>query len=259
MDCCLCSPIVNIFRPPRNTICGSCYEGARCILALTQKLEFSPQEEAEKAKEPAQKGLSQAFNQLKHLKQLDDALVEKYSFVEALSIAFHQGIHTDVELIPKDGPSIHAHSVVMATKSSVFRNMFETDECKGPHSGSVPFPDMGHDQLRCLLEFLYSGSLSEEKIEQHGHALFIAADKYDIPFLSQICEAHISNSIKPSNALKVLELATMCSATALKETAVNVILKHPSEIIFSDEYEKFSLKNALLSVEITKALVNDMV
>ncbi|XP_059073864.1 BTB/POZ domain-containing protein At1g01640 isoform X2 [Cryptomeria japonica] len=203
-------------------------------------------------------GLSQAFNQLKHLKRLDDALVEKYNFVDALGIAFHQGLHTDVELVPNEGPSIHAHRIVMATKSPVFRNMFEADECKGPHTGSVSFSDMGHDQLKSLVEFLYSGSLSEDKIEQHGHALFIAADKYDIPFLRKTCETHISNTINPLNALDVLELATMCSATALKETAINAILRHQDEIIFSEKYESFALKNALLSVEVTKALLKDM-
>lgn len=258
MDCCLCSSIVSIFRPPRNTICASCYEGARCILALTNKLDNTTEEEQEKSKGLAQKGLAHAFNQLKQLKDLDDALLEQYRFLEALVMAFHEELHPDVELVPKNGPPIHAHRVVMATKSSVFKSMFEADECKGTHTGAIPIPEMSHDELRCLLEFLYSGSISEEKIEQHGHVLFIAADKYNIPFLSKICEAHISNSINPSNVLDVLELATMCSATSLKEIAVNTIVKHHDEIIFTEKYEGFALRNALLSVEITKALLKDI-
>jgi hypothetical protein len=78
MDCCLCSSIVSIFRPLRNTICASCYEGAKCILALTNKLDNPTEEEQEKSKGLAQKGLTQAFNQLKQLKELDDALLEQY-------------------------------------------------------------------------------------------------------------------------------------------------------------------------------------
>lgn len=227
-------------------------------MALTNKLDNTTEEEQEKSKGLAQKGLAHAFNQLKQLKDLDDALLEQYRFLEALVMAFHEELHPDVELVPKNGPPIHAHRVVMATKSSVFKSMFEADECKGIHTGAIPIPEMSHDELRCLLEFLYSGSISEEKIEQHGHVLFIAADKYNIPFLSKICEAHISNSINPSNVLDVLELATMCSATSLKEIAVNTIVKHHDEIIFTEKYEGFALRNALLSVEITKALLKDI-
>lgn len=39
MDCCICSPMASVFRPPRNTICLSCYEGARCMIAFLNKLE----------------------------------------------------------------------------------------------------------------------------------------------------------------------------------------------------------------------------
>lgn len=39
MDCSICSTMPYILRPPRNTICVACYEGARSIITLTNKLE----------------------------------------------------------------------------------------------------------------------------------------------------------------------------------------------------------------------------
>lgn len=38
MDCSICSAMPYILRPPRNTICGACYEGARTIITLTNKV-----------------------------------------------------------------------------------------------------------------------------------------------------------------------------------------------------------------------------
>lgn len=35
MDCSICSAMPFILRPPRNTICAACYEGARTIITLT--------------------------------------------------------------------------------------------------------------------------------------------------------------------------------------------------------------------------------
>lgn len=34
MDCCVCSPMASVYRPPRNTICASCYQGARSMIAF---------------------------------------------------------------------------------------------------------------------------------------------------------------------------------------------------------------------------------
>lgn len=39
MDCSVCTTMPLILRPPRNTICGACYEGARTILNMMNKLE----------------------------------------------------------------------------------------------------------------------------------------------------------------------------------------------------------------------------
>lgn len=39
MDCCVCSPTAVGFRLPRNSICVSCYEGARCMIAFLNDLE----------------------------------------------------------------------------------------------------------------------------------------------------------------------------------------------------------------------------
>ncbi|KAI8564340.1 hypothetical protein RHMOL_Rhmol03G0173200 [Rhododendron molle] len=39
MDCSICTTLPFILRPPRNTICPACYEGARSLIALTNKLD----------------------------------------------------------------------------------------------------------------------------------------------------------------------------------------------------------------------------
>lgn len=41
MDCCICTTMPCILRPPRNTICGTCFEGARSIIASLNKLQIN--------------------------------------------------------------------------------------------------------------------------------------------------------------------------------------------------------------------------
>lgn len=44
MDCCVCTTMPLILRPPRNTICGTCYEGVRNMINMMNN------HESEKAK-----------------------------------------------------------------------------------------------------------------------------------------------------------------------------------------------------------------
>ena len=39
MDCCICGPMANYFKPPRNSICSSCYEGAKGMMAFINELD----------------------------------------------------------------------------------------------------------------------------------------------------------------------------------------------------------------------------
>lgn len=39
MDCSVCTSMPVQLRPPRNTICGACYEGARSLISFINKLE----------------------------------------------------------------------------------------------------------------------------------------------------------------------------------------------------------------------------
>ncbi|KAL3685517.1 hypothetical protein R1sor_003539 [Riccia sorocarpa] len=261
MDCCLCSSTGNSYRPPRNVICVSCFEGAKAILDLARQLEQDWRDDSDRDKSKTlvtRQGLTYAYKQMKVLEQVEEEASEKLEFLESLVDAFRDGVHADVELITNDGLSLHAHRVVMATKSPVFKAMFEADRMKTEHTGAIRIDELSHDQLKYLLEFLYCAGIPDEKMAEHAHSLLIAADKYDIPVLSKVCESYIATTVSPVNVLEILELSTLCSAISLKETAISVILKSYDDVVFSKEYEDFAMKNPLLAVEITKALVRDL-
>lgn len=149
------------------------------------------------------------------------------------------------------------HSCLQATRSEVFRTMLETDEIKAPAIDTISLPELNHEELHCLLEFLYCGSLPNEKVEKHAFSLLIAADKYNIPFLKKFCEIQILRSLDSSNALEVLEISEVCSNNTLKESAMNSIVKHMEDVVFSSKYDEFAVKNAHLCVLITRALLKE--
>ncbi|KAK4433401.1 BTB/POZ domain-containing protein [Sesamum alatum] len=263
MDCSICSAMPYILRPPRNTICGACYEGARTIITLTNKLE-SEKAQSEKpttGNNPvsSSKGFANALKWVKEMKEMEEELNEKIIYLSGFAAAFRDHIHTDIQVKPGNSePSIPAHRALLAARSGIFRNILDSDECKAPPNQTITLEELNYEELESLLEFLYSGSLPKEKVEKHVYSLSIAADKYEIPFLQKFCEHHMLGSLNSSNALDVLEISDTCSNQSLKETALNFIVRNMEDIVFSARFDAFALKNPHLTVQITRASFMDI-
>lgn len=150
------------------------------------------------------------------------------------------------------------YHALQAARSSIFRNILDSDGCKAPPNDTITLPELNYDELQSLLEFLYSGQLPKEKVEKHVYSLSVAADKYEIPFLQKYCEHRMLGSLNSSNALDILEISDTCSNQSLKETALNFIVRNMEEIVFSSRFDAFALKNPHLIVQITRASFADI-
>ncbi|KAG7534466.1 BTB/POZ domain, partial [Arabidopsis thaliana x Arabidopsis arenosa] len=166
----------------------------------------------------------------------------RVGFLGDFVTAFEKGIYTDIIVKPGgDGPGIPAHRAILAVKSKVFSYMLGSDEFKTSIEKSITIPDLSYEELKTLLEFFYSGVLSFANI--HNRALYLAADKYDIEYLQDVCRNQLIFSISVSND------------KILMEYAISFIVKHMEEIVNSNGYKTFVRRNPDLSLDITKAYV----
>ncbi|XP_027115613.1 BTB/POZ domain-containing protein At3g56230-like [Coffea arabica] len=259
MDCpvcnCMSSPI--LVRPLKYTICGSCFEGARSVMALMNKLDHNAganKSAANKVPLPnPSKGFANALRWVKEMKETEDELRDRLSYLAGFVSAFKDQIHTDIQVKPGGGgPCIPAHRALLAARSTIFRNMLDFDGCMAPSQDIVKLPELNYEELEAFLEFLYSGNLPREKIEQHVYSLSVAADKYEVPFLQKFCEQHMLRTLNSSNALDVLEISDTCSSQSLKEATLRFIVQSMEDIVFSSKFDAFALKNPHLSVQITR-------
>ena len=85
--------------------------------------------------------------------------------------------------------------------------MLAADErCKAPAGDAISLPERTHDELALFLAFLYTGALEDDggggclqvPEERQLHALLVAADKYDVPFLRRACEARLAAAVDAS-------------------------------------------------------------
>ncbi|KAK7281068.1 hypothetical protein RIF29_08733 [Crotalaria pallida] len=266
MDCCVCTTMPLILRPPRNTICGACYEGARSIISMMNTLESEKAKASTNAnsspppvlKRNTSKTLEDCIRWCSELIDMFNQQKEDMAFLGGFVDAFKAQIHTDILVSSgsHDSP-IPAHKSVLAARSEIFKNMLECDECKASPNTTITIPDLNHEELKSLLEFLYSGTLPAETLEKHVYALSRAADKYIIPHLLKHCERHMLNTLSISNALETLEIADTCSNHSLKETTLNFLVKNFEHIVSSPKFEVFVHRSPLLTVQlVTKAFAN---
>lgn len=138
-------------------------------------------------------------------------------------------------------------------KSKVFRSMLETDECKVSPEKSITIHDLSYGELESLLEFFYSGTLSRDN--KHVRALYLAADKYDIQYLQDICREILISSLSSENVIDILHLSTIPSDAILKEAAINFLIKKDINVIFHKRFESFAHQDPRTTLEILQACV----
>lgn len=134
--------------------------------------------------------------------------------------------------------------------------MLELDEFKTSTKQveTITLADMKQDELEAFVEFIYSdGSMLSANVKQHARLLYLAADKYEILHLRDLCRTELISSLSLSNSLDLLELAQIPFDKVLHDAAFSYIKENISTIASSDEFKLFVASNPNLAVEIVKA------
>ncbi|KAG7537094.1 BTB/POZ domain [Arabidopsis suecica] len=151
-----------------------------------------------------------------------------------------------------EGSAISAHKLILASRSEVFKKMLELDEFKTSttkHVETITLSEMKQEELEAFVEFLYSdGSMLSVNVKQHARSLYLAADKYEIPHLRDLCRAELISSLSLSNSLDILELAQIPFDKVLHDAAFSYIEKNISTIASSDDFKLFVVSNPNLAV-----------
>lgn len=138
----------------------------------------------------------------------------------------------------------------MARSKVFIRNILESDDFKASLSKeTITLSEMKHDELETFLEFIYNGSLSDTKMMQHVHVLYLAADKYEIPHLQDLCRNQLIGSKNITNVFDVLELAKIHSDKILEHEVSEFIISHMEGISFSSKFMSFVDSNPALTVQ----------
>ncbi|CAH2035911.1 unnamed protein product [Thlaspi arvense] len=103
-----------------------------------------------------------------------------------------------------EGAYISAHKLVLVYIYDYRKNTVKTSA----KLETVTLSEMKHEEVEALVEFIYSdGSTLSAKGRQNARSLFIAAHKYEIMHLRDLCRIKLAFSVDLTNALDVYKLS----------------------------------------------------
>uniref|UniRef100_A0A7E4ZZE4 BTB domain-containing protein n=1 Tax=Panagrellus redivivus TaxID=6233 RepID=A0A7E4ZZE4_PANRE len=139
---------------------------------------------------------------------------------------FEDERHTDFTIQCGD-TRIPTHKAILAARSPVFAAMLDHESTEEFRTGIVKITDLEPHVVREMLKHIYSGVYTDDL--EIAEDLLIAADKYRLEDLKQLCERTLMQAITYENACQLLILGDVYSAPHLRNSAVHFIKCHPSD------------------------------
>lgn len=161
------------------------------------------------------------------------------------------GKFSDVTFIV-DGKECHLHKSILASKSVVFAVMFELS-MKENNQNKAEISDIRYTVLKELFRFMYVGKVNQ--IEDIADDLLIAAEKYCINSLKELCEKNLVNKLSSRNVIQYLKFADTQNARQLKTETINFIVSNAADIIKQPEFRLMDALQMNVACEIFQALV----
>jgi BTB/POZ domain len=146
--------------------------------------------------------------------------------VEDLGTLLENKISSDVQFMVKK-VKISAHKNILASRSPVFAALLQ-HKIQENSVETVKIHDVHPKVFKKLLQFIYTGQC---EITHSAEDLFIAAHKYEIPQLKEICEEDLQKKLAVNNAFRLLDLSDDFQGKTLKESAIVFVKKNAVQLV----------------------------
>ena len=130
-------------------------------------------------------------------------------------------------VVKVENEKIRAHRAILKARSPVFAAMFQHD-MKENKTNETEIKDVTPAAFKALLRFIYTGQC---EVGNFAQELLIAANKYDIQDLKQICAEELCRKLTAGNVVRLLILSDLHKVNVLKEGAIRFINKNAQAVM----------------------------
>merc|ERR1712226_1068750 len=161
---------------------------------------------------------------------------------------------SDIQIVcgdDNDRQSFSCHKLMLSLGSSVFKEMLENCTASSKEENEVLVTE-DPKTMKSLLNFMYTGNVEQDMI---GPKLFVAADKYDLKHLQDICEEGIIKHISLNNVIQTAIKTHQYGSTDYQQKLLEFILKNWTELQKTTDFRQIAecpdLSMKIMSFSIT--------
>jgi BTB/POZ domain len=129
-----------------------------------------------------------------------------------------------------NGERIGAHSAIVVSASPVLSAMLEMDKFVEGVIKEVKIDDIDPSVFRNMLHYLYTGRVLEMNEALKIEPLFVAAGKFQIEALKDLCEESLRCEVNLKNVIRYLVLAHTHTAPQLLEASLKFLEANKEQI-----------------------------
>lgn len=167
------------------------------------------------------------------------------------------GLHSDIIFVV-GGKEIQAHRGILATRCEYFNAMF-SERFKEATQHKIEISDIDVNIFEAVLKFIYANEVPTN-LELIAEKLLIAADKYGLEVLAQLCENQLSASISILNFAELLLFAESYSCSELKTQVLLYIQQNYETVIRTKSWQqlkKYNIQLVCMAFEFIEASKQD--
>ena len=166
---------------------------------------------------------------------------------------------SDVKIYCED-KVFNCHKLILSGQSKVFKTMLINKDMVEATSGEIKIVDTpAHAMLRVLF-YIYHEYFEPTQFYLHyenlepkliAHDLLMAADKYDIPDLVNICVNFMKENLNDQNVVKVMTSAYLTRQKELFRMACNFVFKRgaDNQFVQIEAWKEFKKKDHMLATK----------
>jgi speckle-type POZ protein len=150
--------------------------------------------------------------------------------------------------------NIPAHRAILAARSPVFAAMFQHDMMENK-TNETEIEDVTPATFKALLQFIYTGHC---KVGNLAEELLVAANKYDIQDLRDICAKELRKKLTVENAVDFLLFSDLHQANDLKDGAIRFIIRNAKTVKKPPYWSDLPRTHPNLILELTSKAIEYM-
>jgi len=158
-------------------------------------------------------------------------------------------IHCDEKVFP-------SHQSILAARSPVFKAMIQ-NEMMEKQNKKIFIKDVKPRTVAEMLNFMYTGDISVDEMEEISCDLLRVADMYELDDLKEMCEEKLVCNLSVENSIESLVLGDSHNASKLKKMALDLVTKNMKKIVDTDVYKDLLAQRPALTLEITKVILQE--